>query len=167
MDILTKTINYILDYINAVPASSWAALGTLLAGSAVVTGFVAWYNRNRLKRDLERLGRASVTFLVTVLSAVVTVLDFVLNNGSTFGHFLPYFATHMTQVIAISTVIYNVAKPTLQWFKDRQAGKAISNGNAPELAPLVEAVTAPVSPAPATSFGTEAAGIDRSNLLQL
>jgi hypothetical protein len=156
MDTAIKVLNYVADYINSVPASSWYALGTLLGGSAIVTGIVAWINRHRLKNDLEKLGRAMVTWVVVFLSAVITVLDFVLNNGTTFGHFLPYFGTHMPQIIGISTIIYNVSKPTLEWFKARKDGVPITNPT----------YTPPVLP---NSFGNAANGrpAPSENLLQL
>lgn len=127
METIIKVVEYIADYINSVPTSSWIALGTLLGGSAIVSGIVAWLNRHRLKKGLERLGRVFVTWMVVFLSALVTVLDFILNNGSTFGVFLPYFATHLTQVVGISTVIYNVAKPSLAWWKARKEGRKYTN----------------------------------------
>lgn len=156
MDKLITAANYVADYIASVPADSWYALGSLLAGSAIVTAIVAWYNRRRAKKDLEKLGKAMVSWVVIFLSGVVSVLDFVINNGTTFGAFLPFWAEHTVQVIAISTLIYNFAKPSLAWFKARKAGEPITNVN----------YTAPVL-TPSQSFGTEAAGVDRQNLIQL
>lgn len=149
MDTLIKVVEYVVGYVNSIPASSWMALGTLLGGSAVVTGIVAWINRRRFKQGAEKLGKAMVTWVVAFLSALVSVLDFIINNGTTFGPFLPYFATHTVQVIGLSTTIYNVAKPTLQYIRDRQAGKQADrlerlNSIGTNLAPQVEAVLAPV-----------------------
>jgi hypothetical protein len=158
MENVYKVVDYIAAYINSVPTSSWVALATLLSGSAIVTAVVAWINRSRLKKGLERLGKAMVTWVVVFLSAVVTVLDFVITNGTSFGPFLPYFSTHILQVMALSTAIYNVAKPSLAWFRARKAGQPIENVN---LAPAMEQVS--------SSFGTEATGRQQTdpNLIQL
>lgn len=167
MDILFKLLDgvnvvlgYVSDYFSNIPAESLYALGTLLGGSAIVTGVVAWINRRRLKKDLEKLGRGMVTFVVAFLSALVTVLDFILNNGSTFGVFLPYFATHMTQVIGISTVIYNVAKPSLAWWRARKENKPFTNPNhtATVEAMAVEQTHVTVSQQPSSSLGSQATG---------
>lgn len=164
MDTTLKLVQYVTDYINSVPASSWYALGTLLAGSAIVTAIVAWINRSRAKKDLEKLGRVMVTWVVAFLSALVTILDFVINNGSTFGAFLPYFATHTVQVIGISTAIYNVAKPSLAWWKARKEGRVITNPNLPTF-DTIPAVTSQITPSgqPSSSMGSEATG----NVIQL
>jgi hypothetical protein len=170
MDTVTKIVDYIASYIGSVPAESWYTLGALLGSSSVVVAIVAWIKRRHLRKYAESLGRTFVTLNVVFWSAITTVLSFILTNGSTFASFLPFLGTHWPQVVAIATVGYNVAKPSLQWFKDRQAGKkleaiqrtsdlpAIDNPNyAPELAAQVALVNSP-APSPATSFGTEAAG---------
>lgn len=154
MDFILKVVTYTLDYINSVPASSWAALGTLVAGSAIVTAVVAWINRRRAKKELEKLGKAMVTWVVMFLSGIVSILDFIINNGATFGAFLPYWAEHTAQVIAISTLIYNFAKPSLKWFQDRKAGTPITNQN----------YTPPML-TESQSFGTTSAGIAQPQLV--
>lgn len=160
IEFIDTVLGYVVAYLASIPAESLYALGTLLGGSAIVTGVVAWINRRRLKKDVEKLGRGMVTFVVAFLSALVTVLDFILNNGSTFGVFLPYFATHMTQVIGISTVIYNVAKPSLAWWKARKEGKKFTNPNHLDTlqAMAVEQTHVYTPITPINSFGNQANG---------
>lgn len=160
MDTLIKVITYVQDYIAAVPNSSWQALGVLLGGSALVSGIIAWYNRHRVKQGLDRLEKHVVNTLVIILSSVVSFTGWIVVNGGTLGNFLGPWATHAVQIIGISTVIYNFSRPTLQWFKDRQAGKAISNPNLPNLTPAVQAVTSSstVSGQPSSSMGSTSAG---------
>lgn len=156
MDKLITAINYVLDYINAVPTESWVALGAILTASGLVAGGIAWYNRSRLKRGLEKLSRVLITFNVALWSAIGTVAAFIVTNGTTFAPFLPFFGTHWPQIIGIATVVYNVAKPSLAWWKARKAGEPISNVN----------YSAPVVP---ESFGTAATNraVPQENLIQL
>jgi hypothetical protein len=156
MDFIITGINYVLDWINSIPAESWRALGAILAGSSLVAGGIAWYNRSRVKNGLDRLGRVLVTFNVAFWSAITTVLAFVITNGSTFAPFLPFFGTHWPQIIGIATVIYNISKPSLAWWKARKEGKPITNPN----------YTPPVV---TESFGTAATGRTQTdpNLIQL
>lgn len=157
MDYITKGISYILDYINSIPPHAWYVLGTMLASSGVVVGIIAWTKRHHLKKTAESLASHFIALNVVFWSTVTTVLSFVLTNGATFGSFLPYLGTHMPQIIAISTVLYQVAKPSLAWWKSRKDGKPITNPNLPNLTPAVEAVNTAV---PAQSFGTVSAGVD-------
>lgn len=168
MDTVIKAANYIIDYVSSVPASSWYALGALIGSSALGVAIVAWVNRRHLRQTGEQLGRALVNLNVIFWSAVMTVLSFVMTNGPTFAPFLPFLGTHWPQIIGVMTVLYNVAKPSLAWWKARQTGKKFTN-HLPELTPLVEQVTSPVSPnaGHALSFGTEANGIDKDKLIQL
>lgn len=157
MDYITKAISYLLDYINSVPAHSWYVLGSLLASSGVVVGIIAWTKRHHLKKTAESLASHFIALNVVFWSTVTTVLTFILTNGLAFASFLPFLGTHMPQIIAISTVLYQVSKPSLAWWKARKDGKPISNPNLPNLTPAALAVNTAV---PAQSFGTASAGVD-------
>jgi hypothetical protein len=161
MDAAFKILNYITDYINSVPAESWYTLGALIGSSSLVIAIVAWIKRRHLKKYAESLGRTFVTLNVVFWSAITTVLSFVLTNGSTFASFLPFLGTHWPQVVAISTVLYNVAKPSLAWFKARKEGKPLSEH------PFVNPNYQP--PVLTESFGTAATNRPQTdtNLIQL
>lgn len=160
MDIITKVISYIADYINSVPASSWYTLGALLGSSTIVIAVVAWIKRRHLSKYAEEMSRAIVTANVIFWSTLTTTLSFILTNGPSFAPFLPFLGTHLPQIIAISTVVYNVAKPSLAWWKARKEGEALQPTE--NLTPLVQAVQQPV---PSKSFGTEAAGVQISDII--
>jgi hypothetical protein len=160
MDTITKVINYIADYINAVPASSWYTLGALLGSSTIVIAVVAWIKRRHLSKYAEEMSRAIVTANVIFWSMLTTTLSFILTNGPSFAPFLPFLGTHLPQIIAISTVIYNVAKPSLAWWKARKDGEPIQPTE--DLTPLVQQIQQPVPP---KSFGTESAGVQISDII--
>jgi hypothetical protein len=143
MDTILKVINYIQDYINSVPAASWFALGSFIGTSAIGVGIVAWINRHHLKQTGEKLGRIFVTLNVAFWSAIMTTTSFVITAGPHFAAFLPFFGTHWPQLIGLMTLLYNIAKPSLEWWKARQDGKKFTS-RMPELTPLVDQVTSPV-----------------------
>lgn len=156
MDVLTKTFNYILDYLGSIPAASWYVLGSLLASSGVVIGIVAWINRHHLKEHSERLKTQFIALNVVFWSTVTTVLSFVLTNGGDFAPFLPYLGTHLAQVMALATTLYQVSKPMKQWWIDRKDKKKFVLPELPvpdDLDPAIRAVTSPVPPeAPSQKF---------------
>lgn len=162
MDALIKILTYILDYITSVPASSWYVLGAVLGSSSVVIGIVAWINRKQFLKHGERLKSQFIALNVIFWSTVTTVLSFVLTNGTTFASFLPFLGTHMPQIIALSTVLYQISKGLKQWWSDRKARVPISNSNLPDFSTLVPSVTSQttVSGRPSSSMGATSAGMD-------
>jgi hypothetical protein len=143
MDTVLTAINYILDYLTAVPGESWYVLGSILGSSSLVIGVVAWIKRRNLKKYGEALRTQFIALNVVFWSTISTVVSFILTNGTTFASFLPFLGTHMPQIIALSTVLYQISKPLKEWWTDRKNNKPIAN-HLPDLTPAVEAVTTPV-----------------------
>jgi uncharacterized membrane protein YbhN (UPF0104 family) len=169
MDTAFKILNYIQDYIHSVPASSWYALGSFIGTSFIGVGIVAWVNRRHLKQTGEKLGRVFVALNVTFWSAIMTVVTFVLSAGPHFAAFLPFFGNHWMQIVGIMTLIYNVGKPSLEFWKAKRDGKQSFASTLPDLKPLVEQIGQPVSSNAGypLSNGTVANEVPREKLLQL
>jgi uncharacterized membrane protein YbhN (UPF0104 family) len=165
MDTIVKIVNYTTDYINAVPAESWYALGSFIGASALGVAVVAWINRHHLKQTGEKLGRVFVALNVSFWSAIMTVVTFILTTGPHFAAFFPFFGDHWMQIVGIMTLIYNVGKPSLDFWK-KQKAEDISNVNLPNLAPIAASVTSTTTvsgtPGSNSSMGTQVAGVDVS-----
>lgn len=148
-------INYLLDYINSIPADSWYALGGLIASALTVIGAVGWIKRRHLKKHAEKAGKLLITANVAFWSFVTTVLSFVILNGETFAVFIPYLAERWPQIIGVATVIYNVAVPSLKWWQERKAGKAVQAANIQAAAAAIPAITIPEELTPAAAAPAE------------
>lgn len=169
MENIQKVVDYVASYIASVPAESWYTLGALLGSSGLVIGIVAWIKRRHLRKYAEALATQFVAINVVFWSSVTTVLSFVLTNGSTFASFLPFLGTHMPQIIALSTVLYQISKPMKQWWADRKSGKAIQNPNMPALSEQLQTASTTlygqnnygtVSGKPSGSMGSVSAGVE-------
>jgi hypothetical protein len=122
-DKILTGVNYILDFINNVPAQSWYVFGTVLGSSAVVIGVVAWIKRRHLKKTAEKLEDQFVYLNLIFWSTLTTLAGFVVSSGADFAAFLPFLGNHMPQIMMISTTTYTLSKKLHAWFVDRQADK--------------------------------------------
>jgi len=166
MDSLIKILGYVLDYVNGVPAQSWYALGVLLASIPAVIGIVAYVKRRHLRKYAEKLASEFIVLNVAFWSALLTVANFVITQGTNFAPFLPFMSTHWAQISAGAIAVHAVATALKKHFQEKKAQKKTDFlSGLPNLSPQIQAIQQPITSS--QSFGSASAGVDKSKLLQL
>lgn len=92
-------MQHILDSLNAVPASSWAALLSLLGGSALVASVLQVIKHYFGLHDAKKF----VTFLLGFLSFVAAFVDLIISTTSQSPQVL---GAHTAEIMAIAVVVH-------------------------------------------------------------
>lgn len=123
MELFTQVIKYITDFIIAVTPQQWYVFGSILGGSGLLVGIIAWVKRRHLKKTLEKLEDWFVQANLILWGLLVTLTAFLVTYGLQLGQLFPFLAEHMPQLVLISTSLYTFSKPVKKWFADRKASK--------------------------------------------
>ncbi len=118
-----------LDKIASVPFQVWFAIGFTLAAIATVPAVVAWRKRRYLRKYAEKMASWLIIFNVTMLSAVLAAVEFVVLHGTTLtalGSFLPFWVSHGTAIMSGAILARAIAQPLRAWWVDRKEKKKLT-----------------------------------------
>lgn len=150
-------MNWILDVINFFSPHQWAVIGGFIAAALGTWGATALVKMRHLKKKGEKLWGGWVNLnvavwgtLLTFVGAVLASLDQATGLLSVIPVAAPYAAKYGPSVSIFVLTAHTVITAVAKFWQARKAGEPISNVNyQPQ------------------SFGTEAAGVPRENLIQL
>lgn len=115
-----------LDRIANVPAEVWLGIGFTLASIATVPAVIAWRKRRHLKKYAEKMASGLIIFNVTMWSAILAAVEFVLLHGTTLtalGGFLPFWVSNGAAIMAGAILLREVSQALRKWWTDRQERK--------------------------------------------
>ena len=145
----SKAITYIglvLDYVNSIPADSWAALGLLVTSIGGTIGVVAWRKWVYFKKYAEKMASALIIWNVTFFSFIFAVASFVVLYGTQFGAFLP-FLDNWPKILAGAVVVRELSQKLKAWWIARREGKSLLAEVGDQAS--IQEPTQPVIPVPA------------------
>lgn len=92
-------MQHILNYINSIPAGSWAAIFSLIGGSALVASLLQVIKHYFKLHDAKKF----VTFLLGFLSFGAAFVDFIINASSQSPQIL---GAHTAEIMAIAVTLH-------------------------------------------------------------
>lgn len=171
MDKAIHYVNNFLDWFNGIPGHQWYMVGFIVASLPITAGLVELYKRLHFKWNATELTNHAIDFVVAVTATLMTVCDFVVANGTNFSNFLPFLATVMPTITAFAPHVYDVSKAIHGWMVNNEAANQKERlQHVLEAADATIGQTIPQAPSgtsKSSSFGTEAASIDKNSLIQL
>jgi len=123
MNNLDKIIKYTHDYLVSVSPSQWYVVGSVVGGSTLLIGIVAYIKRKHLRHTEQRLESWFIQGNLVFWGLAVTLLGFIATNGTNISLLFPYLGIHAPQLILLATTLFSFSKGIKQWFVDRKASK--------------------------------------------
>lgn len=165
---LAHGIKYLSDFLQSIPDHWLYTAGVVVASSGLLAIIVQYTKHLHLKWTGEEMTNHFIDFVIWVTGTLMALSDFLLTQGTNMATLLPFLGVAVPTLKALAPTIYNVSKALHSWFVNRQDEtqqqrlKAVlkaSEGLTTQASGTTHTVSA--------SFGSEAAGVDSSKLIQL